>query len=65
MSHFLLSSVWSIILLPRGHKGNVRCIHCDGVDGIASTLNVVIEEKDIDGVRAGTETWQINKAPLL
>jgi hypothetical protein len=31
----------------------------------ASTVNHVIDKEDKDGVRAGTETWQINKAPLL
>jgi hypothetical protein len=31
----------------------------------ASNVNDVIEKEDKDGVRAGAETWQINKAPLL
>jgi hypothetical protein len=31
----------------------------------ASSVKDVVEKEDLDGVRAGAETWQINKAPLL
>ena len=31
----------------------------------AFTVKDVIEKEDKDGVRAGAETWQINKAPLV
>jgi hypothetical protein len=42
-----------------------RCIHSDGVDGISFQCERCWKKRTIDGVRAGTETWQINKAPLL
>jgi hypothetical protein len=42
-----------------------RCIVGDGIDSISFHCERCYRKEDMYGVRAGAETWQINKAPLV